>query len=164
MTDRTKLKAIAATLAVAVVGAGAAIAATHGGGGSTSSAAANVGAAGRPGGPPGGGRGPGGGFQADLAAAATYLGTTTANLRTQLSGGKTLAQVASATSGKSTAGLIDAIVAAEKKQLTTAQSSGKLTQAQATQLLSGLTQRVTSFVDGQRPPGHFGRPPANAGQ
>ena len=163
MTDRTKLKAIAATLAVAVLGAGAAIAATHGGGGSTSSAAANVGA-GRPGGPPGGGRGPGGGFQADLTAAATYLGTTTANLRTQLSGGKTLAQVASATSGKSTAGLIDAIVAAEKKQLTTAQSSGKLTQAQTTQLLSGLTQRVTSFVNGQRPPGRFGRPPANAGQ
>ena len=46
-----------------------------------------------------------------LDAAATYLGTTVDALRTQLQSGKTLAQIADATSGKSAAGLIAALVA-----------------------------------------------------
>ena len=62
-----------------------------------------------------GGRGFGHGAGGDeLTAAATYLGVTEAALMTQLQSGKTLAQVAAATSGKSVAGLIDALVAAEK--------------------------------------------------
>jgi hypothetical protein len=65
---------------------------------------------GRPHGGPGG---PGG-----LDAAATYLGTTADALRTQLQSGKTLAQIANATSGKSAAGLIDALVADARTHIT----------------------------------------------
>ena len=56
----------------------------------------------------------------DLADAASYLGITQTALETALQSGKTLAQVADATSGKSAAGLIDALVAAEKAELAAA--------------------------------------------
>jgi hypothetical protein len=109
---------------------------------------------------PAGGPGPGGGFghgpgasSDDLAAAATYLGSTTASLLTQLQAVKTLAQVATATSGKSTAGLIAALVAHEKTEIAGYVTSGKLTQAQADQITSTLTQRFTDFVNGVRPDG-----------
>ena len=109
---------------------------------------------------PAGGPGPGGGFGHgpggggdDLAAAATYLGTTPASLLTQLQGGKTLAQVAAATNGKSTSGLVAALVAAEKTEIAAAVTGGKLTQAQADQITPTLTQRFTDFVNGVRPAG-----------
>jgi hypothetical protein len=95
----------------------------------------------------------------DLQAAATYLGTTTADLMTQLQAGKTLAQIASATSGKSTAGLIDALVAAEKTEIADAVKANKLTQAQADAITANLTQRFTNLVNGVRPdhgPGGLG--------
>jgi hypothetical protein len=111
------------------------------------------------GGPGGGfGHGPGGGGD-DLAAAATYLGSTRANLLTELQAGKTLAQVATATTGKSTAGLIAALVAAEKTEIAGKVTSGELTQAQADQITATVTQRFTDFVNGVRPagaPGHDG--------
>ena len=93
----------------------------------------------------------------DLGAAASYLGLTTANLITQLQGGKTLSAVADATSGKSTAGLVAALVAHEKQELADAVAAGKLTQAQADQLGSTLTQRFNDVVtrSGSRP---FGGP------
>ncbi|HEY3961220.1 MAG TPA: hypothetical protein VGL84_01720 [Gaiellaceae bacterium] len=50
----------------------------------------------------------------DLATAAIYLGISQDTLRSDLQSGKTLAQVAKATSGKSVAGLIAALVAKEK--------------------------------------------------
>jgi hypothetical protein len=109
----------------------------------------------RPPGPPGGhgfGHGPDGGGD-DLAVAATYLGTTGANLMTQLEAGKTLAQVASATSGKSTGGLIAALVAAEKTEIAGYVTSGKLTQAEADRITATLTQLFTDFVNGTRPAG-----------
>ena len=92
-------------------------------------------------------RGPGD----DLAAAASYLGTTADALLTQLQGDKTLAQVADATSGKSKSGLVDALVAHEKQELAAAVSAKKLTQAQSDQIASTLTQRVTDLVDGVHP-------------
>ena len=98
------------------------------------------------------GHGPGGGGD-ELAAAAAYLGSTTANLLTQVEAGKTLAQVAAATNGKSAAGLIAALVAAEKTEIAGYVSSGKLTQANADQLLATLTARFTDFVNGARPAG-----------
>jgi ferritin-like metal-binding protein YciE len=111
------------------------------------------------GGPGGGfGHGPGGGGE-DLAVAATYLGSTPANLVTQLQGGKTLAQAAAGTAGKSTSGLIAALVAAEKTEIASYVTLGKLTQAQADQMTATLTQRFTDFVNGVRPaggPGHDG--------
>ena len=103
-------------------------------------------------GPGGFGHGPGAPND-DLAAAATYLGSTTASLLTQLQAGKTLAQVSAATSGKSTAGLIAALVAHEKAEIAGHVTSGKLTQAQADQITPTLTQRFTDFVNGVRPAG-----------
>jgi hypothetical protein len=87
----------------------------------------------------------------DLAAAATYLGVTQAELQTSLESGKTLAQVAGATKGKSVAGLIDALVAAEKTELAAAVTAGEITQAQADQMTSTLTAHVTAEVNGTRP-------------
>jgi hypothetical protein len=101
----------------------------------------------------------------DLAAAATYLGVSQANLLTSLQSGKTLAQVAGATTGKSVAGLIDALVAAEKTELAAAVSAGRLTQAQSDQIAAGLPAHVTAEVNGTRPahgpggPGGFGHGP-----
>jgi hypothetical protein len=92
----------------------------------------------------------------DLDAAATYLGTTTSNLLTQLQSGKTLAQIASATSGKSTAGLIDALVTHEKAEIADAVKAGKLTQAQADTITPTLQQRFTDFVNNTRPAHGFG--------
>jgi hypothetical protein len=93
----------------------------------------------------------------DLEAAATYLGTTAASLQTQLQAGKTLAQIASATSGKSTAGLIAALVAHEQTEIADAVKAGKLTQVQADQITASLQQRFTDFVNNIRPP-HGGGP------
>ena len=87
----------------------------------------------------------------DLAAAASYLGSTTDALLTQLQAGKTLAQVADSTSGKSKAGLIAALVAHEKQELADAVAAKRLTQAQSDQIASTLTQRFTGFVNGVRP-------------
>ena len=53
----------------------------------------------------------------DLSTAAGYLGVAPAQLQTQLRSGKTLAQIAAATPGKSEAGLIAAIVAIRQAKL-----------------------------------------------
>ncbi len=96
----------------------------------------------------------------DLAAAASYLGISTSDLITQLRSGKTPAQVADATSGKSAAGLIAALVAHEKQELADAVSAGKLTQAQADAISANLQQRITDLVNGvlhvHRPHGFHG--------
>jgi hypothetical protein len=104
-----------------------------------------------PGGPGfGHGHGPGGD---DFAAAASYLGLTTAELETQLQSGKSLAQIADATSGKSAAGLIDALVAAETTELDNALKAGTITQAQHDQMVAGLKARFTAMANGTRPAG-----------
>jgi hypothetical protein len=101
----------------------------------------------------------------ELAPAASYLGTTAAALETQLQAGKTLAAIAGGTSGKSVAGLVSALVAAEKTELAAAVTAGKLTQAQADTITPTLQQRFTDFVNGVRPAGgppgggHFGHGP-----
>jgi hypothetical protein len=96
------------------------------------------------------GHGPGGD---DFAAAASYLGLTSAELATQLQSGKTLAQVADATSGKSAAGLVDALVAHETTELDSALEAGTITQAQHDQMVAGLKDRFTALVNHTRPPG-----------
>jgi hypothetical protein len=81
-------------------------------------------------------RGPGD----ELAAAGSYLGLGVGDLQTQLQAGKTLAQIANATSGKSADGLIASLVAAEQAEHPDASASL-------------ITQRVTNFVNGVLPPG-----------
>ena len=96
-----------------------------------------------------------------LDAAATYLGTTEAELRTQLEGGKTLADVAKA-KGKSVDGLVSALVADEKKELDAAVKAGRITQAQADAFLADAKQRFTDLVNGtlsEKTHGRFGGPP-----
>jgi hypothetical protein len=52
-----------------------------------------------------------------LSTAAAYLGTPATQLRSELQSGKTLAQIADATPGKSEAGLVQALIAARKAKL-----------------------------------------------
>ena len=111
-------------------------------------------------GPGGFGRGPGGNVIGDTeAAAATYLGTTEADLQTKLRAGQTLAQIANATAGKSRDGLVNALVAEATSKIDAAQTAGKITADQATQLKSNLSTRLPQFVDNTRPafPGRRGR-------
>ena len=99
---------------------------------------------------------------ADLDAAASYLGMTEANLMSALDDGKTLAQVAKAR-GKSVDGLVNALVDAAKAELATAVDAGRMTDAQRDSILSGLQERITSLVNGERPSG-FGPPPPGRGR
>ena len=93
------------------------------------------------------------GVQGDpLAAAATFLGTTTADLRTKLQGGQTLAQIATA-AGKTRDALIQVLVNDAKTKIEQAKTDGKLTADQATQLETGLTDRLTKLVDSTQPIG-----------
>jgi hypothetical protein len=75
-------------------------------------------------------------------AAADYLGLTPAQLRGQLQSGKTLAQLAEATPGKSKAGLIDALVAAKQERLAGKLAKKRLTQARAARKAQRLHKRV----------------------
>jgi hypothetical protein len=79
-------------------------------------------------------------------AATSYLGLSTAQLESDLKSGKTLAQVANGTSGKSEAGLIEALVAARKKRLAAAVTSGVLSQAREQARLARVDERVTALV------------------
>jgi hypothetical protein len=81
-----------------------------------------------------------------LATAAQYLGVSTVQLRHDLRSGMTLAQVASATSGKSEAGLVQALVTSSRAALAARVQSGKLTQAKANEILPQLTRRVSAEV------------------
>lgn len=140
---------------VALAGTGVAVAASSGGGHARTAVLPFNGVSNRLGVHAGafgwGVRGPGMGFGhrgGELSAAASYLGISSSELLSDLRSGKTLAQVADATSGKSASGLIQALVAAEKQRLDAAVAAGKLTQAQEDTIVSGLQQRVTDLVNG----------------
>src|SRR5256884_8490753 len=94
-----------------------------------------------------------------LDAAASYLGLSESQLRSQLESGKTLAQVAKA-QGKSVDGLVAALKADLKQHLDEAVSDGRLTKAQADRILSNADSRLKALVDGKLPgltvgPGRF---------
>jgi hypothetical protein len=82
-----------------------------------------------------------------LSAAATYLGIGNVQLRTDLRSGKTLAQITAATAGKTQAGLVEALVAADKTNIQARVAAGAITQAHADQVLSTLTSRVSTRID-----------------
>ena len=86
------------------------------------------------------------GFFDRLDAAASYLGLTAAQLGTELENGKSLAQVAK-DHGKSVDGLISALVASAKQKLDQAVAAGRLTNAQETEMLNGLKDRITNLVN-----------------
>lgn len=97
--------------------------------------------------------GPGGGLLAGnvLKTSATYLGMTVADLQTALKGGKTLAQVAAGTNGKSAAGLITALTNEAKDNLDAAVAAGWITQKQADGALEGITREITALVNNGPP-------------
>ena len=81
-----------------------------------------------------------------LEAVAGYIGITEAQLRTELEGGKSLAQVATA-HGKSVDGLVNTLLADAKSKLDGAVSAGRLTTSQETEMLNGLKDRITNKVN-----------------
>ena len=81
-----------------------------------------------------------------LDAAASYLGLTEAQLKTQVSSGKTLAQVAKAQS-KSVDGLVDALVKDANAKIDQAVKDGKLTKAQADEIKQDQREHLTDFVN-----------------
>jgi hypothetical protein len=86
-----------------------------------------------------------------LDAAAAYLGLTRSDLRERLHEGATLAQVAER-NGKTVAGLVDAIVGAERGRLAADVEAGRITDAQRDEIVAGLRARVEEMVNRTRPP------------
>ncbi len=99
---------------------------------------------------PGGHKG-GMGLKASQDAAATALGMTADELRTELKAGKSLAEVATAKNVDVNT-LISSMVTAAEGELAQAVTDGKLTQAQADTIKSTLTQRITDRVNSVRAP------------
>jgi hypothetical protein len=83
--------------------------------------------------------------------AVRYLELTPAQLRAELRSGKTLAQIADATSGKSAAGLIDALVAARTATLAARVAAGALTKSQEAARVATLSRRMTAMVNKTHP-------------
>jgi hypothetical protein len=110
---------------------------------------------GAPGGHGHGFGGPGGGLSLD--AAATYIGVTASDLRTQLAAGKTLAAIATA-NGKTADGLKAALTTAATKDLDAAVAAGTLTAAQETKILADLPARLDTEINEVHTgdPGHGG--------
>jgi len=108
------------------------------------------------------GGGHGGGRGADLATAASTLGLSEADLRTQLQGGRTLAQVASA-QGVAVDDLVTALVDAQKTRIAAQVTAGTITQAQADERLADLTRRTTDRVNAAGGGGRGGRGPGGSG-
>jgi polyhydroxyalkanoate synthesis regulator phasin len=94
---------------------------------------------------------------AKLDAAASYLGLSERELRSRLSDGKTLAEIAKA-EGKTVDGLVDALVNAAEKQIDAAVDAGKLTESQGNELKSGLRERITRLVSAEFGFRRFGLP------
>jgi hypothetical protein len=109
--------------------------------------------------------GPGGGGMS-LDAAATYIGVTATELRTQLAAGKTLATIAT-DNGKTADGLKAALTTAATKDLDAAVTAGKLTAAQETNILADLPTRLDHEINeahtgGPGAGGPGGPPPADS--
>lgn len=84
-------------------------------------------------------------------AALQYLGLTPAQVAQQLRSGKSLAEIADATPGKSADGLIEAVVSAARARLEAVASAGHLTPAREAARLAALRERVTRLVNRTRP-------------
>ncbi len=117
------------------------------------------------------GMGPGGGagtLDADvLTSAAAFLNESVSTLTTDLAGGKTLAQEATA-KGKTAADLITAIVQAQTTVYDNEKAAGWITADQETALVTGFTNTVTDLVNNGPPvppvpPGGKGGPGGSTG-
>lgn len=86
------------------------------------------------------------------------LGIDATELKTQLQDGATIAEVAEA-NGVSVDDVISGLVAEATDRLSTAVTDGKITQDQADEKLTEMTERITDMVNGDAPLGRggFGR-------
>jgi hypothetical protein len=91
----------------------------------------------------------------ELSTAADYLGLTEEQLQNRLNSRKTLAQIANE-QGKSAEGLIDKLVQGKQERLEAAVKDGRLTRAQADEILANLNNAVTDFVENGRLHFEFG--------
>jgi hypothetical protein len=97
-----------------------------------------------------------GGPMGGLSTAADYLGLSEAELRSRLSDGKTLAQIAKA-ENKSVDGLVQALLDDAGEKLDAAVDAGKLTRTEADKIRADWKERITDFVNGETPFGfHLG--------
>jgi hypothetical protein len=85
---------------------------------------------------------------AELAVITSTLGITEEALKTRIKAGDSLATIA----GAKKDALIAALVAFENKEITDAQTAGKITADQATKMKANVTARVTERVNNLRPP------------
>jgi hypothetical protein len=85
-----------------------------------------------------------------LQTAATFLGVSASDLKSDLQSGKSLADVAKA-QGKSVDDLVTALLAPAKKNLDQAVTDGKITQAQETAILNKMTTALTNLVNNTKP-------------
>jgi thymidine kinase len=93
----------------------------------------------------------------DLQQTAGAIGITTAQLQTEMSAGKTISAIAKE-HNVDPAKVIATLVSDENSEIDAALTSGQLTQAQATQMKTQTTQRVSDFVNGTEPAGGRGGP------
>ena len=110
--------------------------------------------------------GPGRGIRLEgLEAAATAIGTTVEDLRTELQAGATIASVAEA-AGVDVQSVIDAMVADANAEIDEAVAAGRLDPERATELRDALPERVAAAVNGELREGfghgHGGPPPADS--
>jgi hypothetical protein len=82
----------------------------------------------------------------------SYLGLTQAQIHRQLRAGKTLAQIADATPGKSAAGLSAALLQARRSRLEAMVKAGKITQAQFETRTKTLPSSIASLLNRVRRP------------
>ncbi len=81
---------------------------------------------------------------------ATVLGIDASALKDELQQGKTLAEIAKA-KGLTEEVFLQKLEAAEKTRIASAVSSGKITQAQADKMLSGLADRLKQQIENNHP-------------
>ena len=81
-----------------------------------------------------------------LKVAAEYLGVSTATLRSERAAGRSLAQIANSTPGKSAAGLKDALVKAITARLESARGSGRIGTQREQRMLSLVERRVEALL------------------
>lgn len=82
-----------------------------------------------------------------ITSAATYLGMKPLDLTTQLKAGKSLADIATATAGKSRDGLVAALVTEATTKIDAAVADGKLAEARAAMAEQKLPNEIATLVD-----------------
>jgi hypothetical protein len=93
------------------------------------------------------------GHSRELTLASGYLGLEADALRSRLASGQSLAEIVSATPGKSRSGLIKALTGPRERRLREAVASHQLTAAAAQAAIDTFRTRTTREVDRKGPPG-----------